>query len=152
MGKYFTIEELTYSDTAIKKKIDNTPNEQEAKNLEELIEVLDKVREAWTIKCEEEKWGSASIRVNSGFRSLALNTAIKGSKTSAHTTGYAVDIEPSNQKNKEFWDFLQDWLKENNIAFDQAICEKPRCNICSWFHLGLKNRQGLQRKQIFTLV
>lgn len=152
MGKYFTIEELCYSDTAIKKKIKNIPNDIETKRLEKLIEVLDEIREAWTIKCEQEKWGSPSIRVNSGFRSLALNTAIKGSKTSAHMLGYAADIEPSNQKNKEFWEFIIDYLKNNDIAWDQLINEKPRCGVPSWVHFGLKNKNGQQRRQIFTLV
>lgn len=148
MAKYFTIEELCKTSTGL----DNIPNEQELNNLEELIEVLDDIREAWTQLCKEKKWGSPSIRVNSGFRSDEVNKAVGGSKTSEHRLGYAVDIEPNNQKNKEFWEFLTEWLKENNIAFDQLINEKPKCGVPSWIHFGLKNKQGLQRKQIFTLI
>ena len=47
MGKYFTIEELTKTNTGL----DNTPNEQITSNLNELIEVLDGLREAWTSLC-----------------------------------------------------------------------------------------------------
>ena len=50
MGKYFSIEELTHSATAISKGIDNTPTSTEVKNnLLELIDVLDGIREGWTV-------------------------------------------------------------------------------------------------------
>jgi hypothetical protein len=137
MGKYFTIEELCSTSTGL----DNTPNEEEIKHLEELMEVLDDIREAW---------GSA-IRVNSGFRSEAVNKAIGGSKTSEHRLGYAVDIEPNNQKNKEFWDFIVDYVKTKNINFSQLINEKPKCGVPSWIHFSINGLKGY-RKQIFTLV
>jgi hypothetical protein len=137
MGKYFTIEELCSTSTGL----DNTPNELETKHLEELMDVLDGIREAW---------GSA-IRVNSGFRSEAVNKAVGGSKTSEHRLGYAVDIEPNNQKNKEFWDFIVDYVKTKNINFSQLINEKPKCGVPSWIHFSINGLKGY-RKQIFTLV
>lgn len=148
MGKYFTIEELTKTNTGL----DNTPNEQITSNLNELIEVLDGLREAWTSLCNINKWGAASIVVNSGYRSEAVNKAVGGSKTSSHKTGWAVDIEPRNQRNKEFYEFCKDYFNNNNILFDQLINEKPRNGIPSWIHLGLYNSKGEQRHQIFTLV
>ena len=151
MGKYFSMEELTHSATAISKGIDNTPTSTEVKNnLLELIDVLDGIREGWTVLCEKNNWGSASIIVNSGYRSDALNKAIGGSKTSAHSIGAAADIEPKNPRNKEFYDYCKEYLKDK--PFDQLINEKPRCGIPSWIHIGLKNRKGEQRGQIFTLV
>lgn len=153
MGKYFSIEELTHSATATSKGIDNTPTSTEVKNnLLELIDVLDVIREEWTEKCEKNGWGTGSIIVNSGYRSDALNKAIGGSKTSAHSIGAAVDIEPKNQRNKEFYEFLDLYLLTNDIPFDQLINEKPVKGIPSWIHFGLKNRKGQQRRQIFTLV
>ena len=147
MGKYFTIDELTKTSTGL----DNTPNEQELKNIEELIEVLDDIREAWTEECREKKYGSASILVNSGFRCEEVNEAVGGSKTSEHRLGYAADIEPSNQKNKEFWDFIVNYVKTKNINFSQLINEKPRNNIPSWVHFSINGAKGY-RKHIFTLV
>lgn len=152
MGKYFTISELCESDKADELGIVNVPNEEETKHLEELIEVIDRIREAWTELCNEKGWGRPSIKTNSGFRNEALNKAVGGSSTSAHRIGYAIDFEPNNHKNKEFYEFLIEFLKENNIKFDQLINEKPRCGIPSWVHFGLKNRKGQQRGQIFTLV
>lgn len=151
MGKYFSVEELTHSATADKLKIDNTPTSTEVKNnLLELISVLDGIREGWTVLCEKNNWGSASVIVNSAYRCDALNKAIGGSKTSAHVIGSAADIEPKNQRNKEFYEYCKEYLKDK--PFDQLINEKPRCGIPSWIHIGLKNRKGEQRGQIFTLV
>lgn len=147
MGKYFTIEELTRTSTGL----DNTPNELETKHLEELIEVLDDIREAWTEKCRINNWGSPSIIVNSGFRSEEVNKAVGGSKTSEHRLGYAVDIEPSNQRMKEFWGFIVDYVKTKKLNFSQLIKEKPRNDIASWFHLSINGLKGY-RKQIFTLA
>ena len=62
--KYFTIEELCYSDTAKKHKIDNTPNEEIIEHLTEFTEnVLDKLREVW----------GSPIKVSSGYRCDELN-------------------------------------------------------------------------------
>lgn len=153
MGQYFTLDELTRSATADKLGIDNTPKEKYIKdNLIELIEVLDGVREAWTIMCEKNSWGTASIIVNCGYRCDALNEAVKGSKTSAHNIGAAADIEPKNQRNKEFLRFLEQYLLDNHIPFDQLISEHPDKNgVPSWIHIGLKNRQGKQRRMVFAI-
>ena len=151
MGKYFTIEELCKSATADAKNINNTPNEEQEKHLNELIEVLDDIRENWTQLCKEKKWGSPSIRVNSGFRCDELNKALNGSKTSEHKLGFAADIEPVNGRNKEFWDFMVNYVKTKNINFSQLINEKPRNNIPSWVHFSINGLKGY-RKQIFTLA
>lgn len=153
MSQYFTLEELTRSATADKLGIDNTPKEEYIKdNITELIEVLDGVREAWTVMCEKNSWGTASIIVNCGYRCDALNEAIKGSKTSAHVIGAAADIEPKNQRNKEFLSFLEQYLLDNHIPFDQLLSEYPDKNgVPSWIHIGLKNRQGKQRRMVFAI-
>jgi hypothetical protein len=81
--KYFTIAELCASTTAKARGIDNTPTEEVRRNLEALVEnVLDPLREAW---------GSA-LKVNSGYRSAALNKAVGGATKSQHLTGCAADI------------------------------------------------------------
>lgn len=148
MNQYFTLEELTRSATADKLGIDNTPKEKYIKdNITELIEVLDGVREAWTVKCDENEWGSAAIVVNSGYRCEALNKAVNGSKTSAHVIGAAADIEPANGKNREFHRFVEKYLLDNHIPFDNLINEYNY----SWTHLGLKNREGKQRRLSFSL-
>ena len=150
MAKYFTYGELTKSATADRLGIDNTPKEEYIQdNIIELMRVLDGIREGWTKKCKENYWGTAAIVVNSGYRCDALNKAIGGSKTSAHTLGTAADIEPKNQRNKEFFEYCKEYLDDK--PFDQLINEKPVNGIPSWVHLGLKNRNGEQRRMVFTI-
>ena len=49
MGKYFSFEEICYSATAEKLKINNKPTSTEVKNnINQLITVLDVIREEWT--------------------------------------------------------------------------------------------------------
>jgi putative chitinase len=72
-----------------------------------------------------------------------LNNAVGGSKTSAHTTGYAADLVPVNGKMTEFKTFVKEWLKDKK--FDQYINEFS--GSTEWVHIGLKNISGKQRKQ-----
>jgi len=138
--KYFTIKELTDSTTAKRKKIDNTPSEEIVEHLKELIEkILDPLREAW----------GSPIVVTSGYRCEKLNRLVGGVPTSAHRFGYAADIHPVNMKNKEFLEFAQKWLKDNKVAFDQLLNEYPDKNgVPSWIHIGIRNKNGNQRKQV----
>ena len=148
--KYFTISELTRSDIASTKKIDNTPNKEITKHLTELVEkLLDPLRSDWAEYCDVNQLGDPAISVTSGYRCTELNKAIKGSPTSAHTAGYAADLIPDNDQMEEF----QDWITEaiEKYDFDQLIFELPRNGIASWIHLGLKNKDGLQRRQKFTI-
>ena len=140
--KYFTINELTHSDTAIALGIDNKPNHKITEHLVQLIEeLLDPLREAW---------GSA-IKVTSSYRCAKLNNVLKGSSpTSAHLVGFAADLVPCNGSITEFKKFVVKWLKENNIAFDQCICETNGKGV-QWVHLGLYNLSMQQRKQILNL-
>ncbi len=111
MGKYFSVGELTYSDTAERKGINNKPNKEETQNLINLIKVLDVIR---------EELGEPII-VNSGFRCPELNNAVGGSKTSWHLKGMAVDIRCSD--NLKLWDLIVDLQKNNKIHFTELINE-----------------------------
>lgn len=128
--KYFTISELTRSDIASTKKIDNTPNKEITKHLTELVEkLLDPLRSDWAEYCDVNQLENPEISVTSGYRCTELNKAIKGSPTSAHLTGYAADIIPSNDQMEEF----QAWISEaiEKYDFDQLIFELPRNGIAS---------------------
>ncbi|MFI3292479.1 MAG: D-Ala-D-Ala carboxypeptidase family metallohydrolase [Rikenellaceae bacterium] len=122
MGKYFTIEELSRSQVASSRGIDNAPVNEIKDNLEFMIDkLLDPVR---------EKWGSP-ITVNSGYRSLELNKAVGGVATSQHTKGQAVDITAgSPEKNKQLFDIIL----ANGFEFDQLIDERNY----TWLHLSYK--------------
>lgn len=130
--KHFDFEELTHSDTAIAKKIDNTPTEEVKKNLENLVKyVLDPLREMY----------GKPIYVNSGYRSEALNKAVGGSKTSQHVLGMAADIDTRTREgNQELFDLIA-----KNLSFDQLIDEKDY----SWIHVSFDPKR--LRNQILHL-
>ena len=139
-SKYFTFNELTRSDTANRLKIDNEPKEEATKdNIKELMLFLDGVREGWTEECKDKGYGDPAIMVNSGYRSEALNKAVKGSKTSEHMLGTAADIEPKNGRNKEFFEWLKTYVADKQ--FSQLINEYPdKENNPKWIHISIRGR------------
>ena len=135
--KYFTIEELCKSSVAKKKKINNTPTDEIVEHLTEFVDnFLDKLREVW----------GSPIKVSSGYRCYELNKAIGGSKTSAHTTGYAADIKPVNGDIDGLVKCAIELSKTLN--FDQIINEYSGNK--HWLHIGYKNLKGQQRRRIMT--
>lgn len=135
--KYFTIDELCASDTAERKKIDNTPNADARLRMQRLIEqLLDPIRAAW----------GAPITVNSGYRSPALNRAVGGVATSQHVKGEAADITVgSTAENKRLFDKIVELQKAGRIAFDQLIDESNY----AWVHVSY--RSGKNRNQTLHL-
>ena len=81
--KYFSLGELTHSDTAVSLGIDNTATAEAVPLMVELIDrVLDPIREHWGLP----------IRVTSGYRSPELNEEVGGVEESWHMQGCAADI------------------------------------------------------------
>jgi uncharacterized protein YcbK (DUF882 family) len=128
--KYFTLKELTRTATGKP----NTPGSEEQKNLANLVEkVLDPLREMY----------GKPIRVNSGYRSMAVNIDIKGSSTSQHLKGEAADITAGTPaENRRLFEMLAN----GGYVFDQLIDEQHY----SWIHVSLK-RNGANRRQILHL-
>ena len=135
---YFTIAELCASETATKYNIDNTPDSIIISHLQQLINFLNPLREAW---------GSA-IKVSSGYRCDKLNRFVGGSKTSSHLIGYGVDLIPANGRMNDFKKFIVDYMKTR--MFDQCIIEKS--GKTEWIHIGLYNNKGQQRRMIFNII
>lgn len=136
--RYFTLEEFLSSDTAKKKGIENLPSFEVVCNLYELAVVLDDIRELW----------KKPIMVTSGFRCPALNKSVGGVNNSAHLTG-ASDLQ-SGDDNDKFYEFILNYLQENDIPFDECI--KERDNNTEWTHLALKSINGEQRGKIKTII
>jgi hypothetical protein len=109
LSENFTLQELTYSDTAIRKSMDNTPNEEQIENL---ILVCNNILEPVRVHFK------APVVVSSGYRSVAVCEAVGSSSKSQHTKGQAVDFEIFGIPNKD----VADWIV-NNIDFDQCILE-----------------------------
>ena len=128
LSRNFTLSELTKSDTAIRKGIDNGPNADQVDKLKLLCEnILQPVRDHF-----------GRVKVTSGFRSVELCTAIGSSANSQHAKAEAADFECPGIDNVE----LFDWIK-NNLEPDQLILEfstpgEPNSGRihCSWIPEG----------------
>ena len=105
----FSLNELTKSQTAERKGIDNTPSAEHQENLKSLCEmVLQPIR---------DHFGQV-VSISSGYRSPELCVAIGSSTKSQHASGCAADFEIFGVSNKE----LADWINEN-LTYDQLILE-----------------------------
>lgn len=109
LTKHFTLNELTYSPTAIRKHIDNTPDETQVKNL---VLLAKNVLEPLRLKLDKP------VKVNSGFRCPTLNKAIGGARTSQHMEGKAADIYVPDMTVEELFIYITE-----NFKFDQCIQE-----------------------------
>lgn len=134
LSKHVTRSEFERSETAINRGINNSMNEFEIERAKLLCE-----------NCFEPiraKVG-APIRINSGFRSAALNRAIKGSSTtSQHSLGEAMDLDLHDRD-------LFEWIIDN-VEYDQLIFEGGTTDKADWFHISY--RKGRLRKQVLRMV
>ena len=137
----FKMSELTHSNTAVAKKLSNKPSTAHEQNLvAAAINLFQPVRELL---------GQPMV-INSGYRSPTVNKAVGGSATSAHSIGYAIDfVCPKFGNTVKIAKFLVEKLYTQKIGFDQLILEFPNTDS-TWIHLGYKNGNGDQRRQILT--
>lgn len=116
----FTLEELTFSEIAARRGIDNTPNAVQVANLTRLcVTLLEPARAILGVP----------IHINSGFRSPQVNLIVGSTaKHSAHLDGRAADIVPVGVDLRRAFDAL----RTNLTGWDKAILE---CN--AWIHLAV---------------
>lgn len=130
--KYFTLKELTASDTARRMGIDNTPTPEVAAKLTKLVEaVLDPLRERY----------GYPIMVSSGYRCPRLNKAVGGAETSQHVSGEAVDLYVSSARDRAQLFAMIYYL----LPYDQLIWEKGTDEAPEWVHVSY--REGKNRGQ-----
>ena len=116
LSNSFTLEELTFSQTAVRKEIANVPNDEQIANLTDLAQSLERVQSLL----------GSELHISSGFRSPKLNAAIGGSVNSAHMEGYAADfVCPGFGGPKEICEAIRD----SQIPFDQCIFEGTWCHF-----------------------
>ena len=129
----FSLKELTASQTAERKGIDNTPTEEHIENLKLLCEnILQPTRDEWGI-----------ISVSSGYRSPELCLAIGSSERSRHAKGQAADFECHRVDNK----MLFEWIT-NELDYDQAILEFYNGTPDSgWIHVSY-NKDGNRKQKL----
>ena len=131
LSENFTLEEATFSDTAVRLGIDNQPSPEQLENMKVTANGMESIR----------KLLGKPIRVNSWLRLPALNQAIGGALKSSHMDGWAVDFTcPA------FGDpyKVAKALKESDIQVDQCIHEYGR-----WVHVSFAPEMRNQFLTIF---
>ena len=129
LSEHFTLEEATYSETAIRMHIANQPNEQQLANMKVAAEKLEEVRNV-----------TGALRVNSWLRLPDVNLAVGGSKVSSHMDGWAIDCSSATHTPYE----LCQIVLKNGIKFDQCIHEFGK-----WMHLSFAPEMRQQSLTIY---
>lgn len=136
LSEHFHLSEFVSSQTAARRRIDNTPPAQAIDNLRRLCKVvLEPIREHF-----------GPVIISSGYRSPALNRAVGGAATSQHVAGEAADIEVPGVSNVE----LAEWIARSGRPFDQLILEfyTPGDPSSGWVHVSYSLRR--RRYQVLT--
>ena len=129
----FSLIELTKSQTAERKGIDNTPSAEHQENLKSLCEmILQPIRDHF----------DCVVSVSSGYRSPELCVAIGSSTKSQHASGCAADFEIFGVSNKDLADYI-----DENLDYDQLILEywKESDPNSGWVHCSYS--EGNNRRQ-----
>jgi len=121
LTKHFTLEEMIFSEYAVRNNIDNKPSQEIINALRDTcIKVIEPLRIAI----------GKPIRITSGYRSKELNKAISGgSKTSQHCLGQAVDMQVNGVATED----LFQKIIELKLPYDQIIQE-----FDSWVHCSYR--------------
>ena len=140
ISDHITYAEAIHSNTAKRKRIDNTPNPTQVEAMKETAEkVFEPLR----------SWVGGPIKVNSFFRSPVLNEAIGGVASSQHCKGQALDLDDvyGYKTNAEMFLYIRE-----NLDFDQLILEfyTPGIPDSGWVHVSY-NSEG-NRKQVLTAL
>ena len=140
LSENFSLQELTKSQTAERKGIDNTPSAEHQENLKSLCtSILQPVRDHF----------GRVVTISSGYRSPELCVAIGSKTTSQHAKGDAADFEIFGVSNKELADYINE-----NLEYDQLILEywKESDPNSGWVHCSFsqnqKRRQYLKATKI----
>lgn len=132
LSDHFTLEELTFSQAALRKGIDNTPSAPDIDNLRRLCAtVLEPVRALLGVP----------LHVDSGYRSAILNNLVGGAVTSAHMDGRAADVVPVGMSIMDAFAKVH----ASDIPYDQIIIE---CN--AWIHLSVADEGQPTRRMAMT--
>jgi hypothetical protein len=133
ISTHLDLVEVTRSETAKRNNISNQPTAEHLANFKKLAEnIFEPIRKHFGVP----------IHISSGYRSVALNKFIKGSATSQHLLGQALDLDMDGSSSEVTNKMIFEYIK-NNLNFDQLINEYNY----SWVHVSY-NPKEKQRKQI----
>ncbi len=122
--KYFSLDELCASATALREGIDNRPSKCAYHLLHVLVDqLLDPIREAW----------GEPIVVSSGYRCKELNALVGGAQHSHHLIGCAADLIAGNRDDhRRLFNLIVQMQQSGQIRFTQLIAE----DNYRWIHIS----------------
>ena len=134
LSLFFTVKEFEASTIASTHNLVNKMNREELQNATTLCTVfLDSIR----------AHANKPMIITSGYRSPMVNKLVGGSKTSAHTTGCAVDFHVPGMTITELYELIYRLVHDKLIPSpDQVIHENNQ-----WVHLGIKSNPKDNRNQ-----
>ena len=138
LSGHFSLAELTKSQTATRKGIDNKPTLEHIENLTELcVQILEPTR---------RNFGKPMV-ITSGYRSEELCEAIGSRTTSQHAKGQAADFEMFGVDNKELAKYIK-----NNLVFDQLILEfyNPDDPSSGWVHCSYSKEENRKQSLLYN--
>jgi hypothetical protein len=141
LSEHLDLSEVTRSETAKRKGISNMPTPEHLENFKKLAEnIFEPIRKHFGVP----------IRISSGYRSKALNTAIGGVKTSDHCFGMAIDLDQQGHSseitNKQVFDFIKSNLKFKQLIWEGGTKQEPDWVHVSYDEKNLKNEVLLATK------
>jgi zinc D-Ala-D-Ala carboxypeptidase len=136
ISTHLNLAEVTRSSEAKRHGIDNTPTQEHIENFKLLAQkVFEPIRLHF----------KTPIFISSGYRSKELNDFIKGSLSSQHCKGEAIDIDMDGSKggvtNKMVFDFIKD-----RLDFDQLIWEFGTDANPDWVHVSYTKTGNRKQK------
>lgn len=139
LSEHLDLSEVIRSESAKRNGISNMPTEEHIANFKLLAEhIFEPVRNNFRVP----------IHISSGYRSEALNKAIKGSSFSQHCKGEAIDIDMDGTSNGVTNKMIFDYIKEK-LPFDQLIWEFGTQDNPDWVHCSYSDRH---RKQVLRAI
>jgi zinc D-Ala-D-Ala carboxypeptidase len=139
LSEHLSLSEVIRSESAKRNGISNMPTPEHIENFKILAaKVFEPIREHFGVP----------IRISSGYRSKELNRLIKGSSSSQHCKGQAIDIDMDGTSNGVTNTDVFNYIKDN-LPFDQMIWEFGNEDNPDWVHVSYVP-EG--RKQILKAV
>lgn len=130
LSPHFTVEEATFSQTAVRLGIPNYPDAETLANMEQAAEGMEAVRSLL----------KKPVNINSWLRVLRLNRAIGSKDTSDHVNGWAIDFTCP-----QFGTPLEICraIVASGIEFSQLIFEG------TWVHISF-NPAKIEQREVLT--
>ena len=140
LSNHVSLAEFCHSDTAKRRGIDNTIKDPAHLASAKLLceKIFQPIREHFGVP----------IYISSGYRSAALNRAVRGSSSSRHCKAEAMDIDADRYgkvTNKEIFDYIREHLE-----WDQMIWEFGNDSQPDWVHVSFKATGN--RRQILKAI